>query len=138
MYRAGDVVAGFRVERHLDSGGMGDVYLVRHPRLSRLDALKVLREDASADPHYVERFKREAVLAARLDHDNVLPVYDRGEADGRQWIHMKYVDGQNAADALRGDGPFSARRIVNVISKIAAALDHAHAHGLLHRDVKPA
>ena len=91
MYAAGDELAGFPVERRLGRGGMGEVYLVRHPRLQRLDALKVLREEASADPHYVERFQREALLAARLDHDNVLPVYDCGEAGGQLWIHMKYV-----------------------------------------------
>ncbi len=138
MYAAGDTIAGFPVERRLGRGGMGEVYLVRHPRLQRLDALKVLREEASADPHYVERFQREALLAARLDHDNVLPVYDCGEAGGQLWIHMKYVAGEDAAAALRSDGPFSARRVVNVVSKVASALDHAHSHGLLHRDVKPA
>jgi serine/threonine protein kinase len=138
MHQPGDVVAGFRIERLLGSGGMGEVYLVRHPRLPRLDALKLLPTATSADPSYRERFQREADLAARLDHDNVVPVYDRGEADGQLWIHMKYVAGQDAAAALRKDGPFTTARTLHTISRVAAALDTAHRHELLHRDVKPA
>ena len=132
------LLAGFRVERLLGSGGMGEVYLVHHPRLPRLDALKVLPPAASADHSYRERFQREADLAAQLDHDNVVTVYDRGEADGQLWIHMKYVEGQDAAAALRGGGPLSAQRALHVVTKVAAALDDAHRHDLLHRDVKPA
>ncbi len=138
MHQAGEVVAGFHVERLLGSGGMGEVYLVRHPRLPRLDALKLLPPAASADHSYRERFQREADLAAGLDHDNVVPVYDRGEADGQLWIHMKYVAGQDAAAALRAGGPFSTTRALHVVTRVAAALDAAHRHGLLHRDVKPA
>jgi serine/threonine protein kinase len=138
MHQPGDVVAGFRIERLLGSGGMGEVYLVHHPRLPRLDALKLLPTATSADHSYRERFQREADLAARLDHDNVVTVYDRGEADGQLWIHMKYVAGQDAAAALRKDGPFTTARALHTITRVAAALDAAHRHGLLHRDVKPA
>ncbi len=136
--QSGEVVAGFRIERLIGSGGMGEVYLVHHPRLPRLDALKLLPVAASSDPSYRERFQREADLAAGLDHDNVVPVYDRGETGGQLWIHMKYVAGQDAAAALRADGPFSTERALHVIGRVAAALDDAHRHGLLHRDVKPA
>src|SRR5271154_3882102 len=101
MRQAGEVVAGFRIERLLGTGGMGEVYLVHHPRLPRLDALKLLPPGASADPSFRERFQREADLAARLDHDNVVTVYDRGETDGQLWIHMKYVAGEDASAALR-------------------------------------
>ena len=138
MHQKGDVVAGFRIERLLGSGGMGEVYLVHHPRLPRLDALKLLPSATSADPSYRERFQREADLAARLDHDNVVTVYDRGEADGQLWIHMKYVAGQDAAAALRKDGPFTTARTLHTVTRVAAALDTAHRHELLHRDVKPA
>lgn len=138
MRQAGEVVAGFRIERLLGSGGMGEVYLVHHPRLPRLDALKLLPAAASADHSYRERFQREADLAARLDHDNVVTVYDRGEADGQLWIHMKYVAGEDAAAALRTGGPFSAKRALHTVTRVASALDDAHRHGLLHRDVKPA
>jgi serine/threonine protein kinase len=138
MHHPGEVVAGFRIERLLGSGGMGEVYLVHHPRLPRLDALKLLPTATSADHSYRERFQREADLAARLDHDSVVTVYDRGEAAGQLWIHMKYVAGQDAAAALRNDGPFTAARALHTIIRVAAALDAAHRHGLLHRDVKPA
>ncbi len=138
MRQAGELVAGFRIERLLGTGGMGEVYLVRHPRLPRLDALKLLPSSASADPTYRERFQREADLAAALDHDNVVTVYDRGESDGQLWIHMKYVAGADAAAALRESGPFDVRRVLHTITRVAAALDDAHRHGLLHRDVKPA
>ncbi len=138
MRQSGEVVAGFRVERLIGSGGMGEVYLVQHPRLPRLDALKLLPIAASSDPSYRERFQREADLAASLDHDNVVPVYDRGETGGQLWIHMKYVAGQDAAAALASSGPFGVQRALHVITRVAAALDDAHRHGLLHRDVKPA
>lgn len=138
MHQSGEVVAGFRIERLIGSGGMGEVYLVHHPRLPRLDALKLLPMAASSDHSYRERFQREADLAASLDHDNVVPVYDRGEADGQLWIHMKYVAGQDAAAALRSGGPFSTARALHLVTRVASALDDAHRHGLLHRDVKPA
>ena len=138
MRQPGEVVAGFRIERLLGSGGMGEVYLVQHPRLHRQDALKLLPSAASADHSYRERFQREADLGAQLDHDNVVTIYDRGEADGQLWIHMKYVAGQDAAAALRTGGPFSTQRALHTITRVAAALDDAHRHGLIHRDVKPA
>ncbi|HEX4016921.1 MAG TPA: protein kinase [Frankiaceae bacterium] len=138
MHQSGEVVAGFRIDRLIGSGGMGEVYLVQHPRLPRLDALKLLPVAASSDHSYRERFQREADLAASLDHDNVVPVYDRGEADGQLWIHMKYVAGQDAAAALRTGGPFSTARALHLVTRVASALDDAHRHGLLHRDVKPA
>ena len=138
MRQPGEVVAGFRIERLLGTGGMGEVYLVHHPRLPRLDALKLLPAAASADPSFRERFQREADLAARLDHDNVVTVYDRGETDGQLWIHMKYVAGEDASAALRSGGPFSTERALHTITRVASALDDAHRHGLLHRDVKPA
>ena len=138
MHQSGEIVAGFRIERLIGSGGMGEVYLVHHPRLPRLDALKLLPMSASSGHSYRERFQREADLADSLDHDNVVPVYDRGEADGQLWIHMKYVAGQDAAAALRTSGPFSTARALHVINRVASALDDAHRHGLLHRDVKPA
>jgi serine/threonine protein kinase len=138
MRQPGEVVAGFRIERLLGTGGMGEVYLVHHPRLPRLDALKLLPAAASADPSFRERFQREADLAAGLDHDNVVTVYDRGETDGQLWIHMKYVAGEDAAAALRSGGPFTTERALHTIARVASALDDAHRHGLLHRDVKPA
>lgn len=133
--------AGHRIERRLGTGGMGAVYLAWHPTLPRPVALKLPDPALTRDPQGRDRFLREAEHAARLDHPNIVAVYDRGRvlaADGEQlWISMQYVDGTDAATPLR-HGPMAADRAVRVARDIALALDHAHAHGILHRDVKPA
>ncbi|HEY5878873.1 MAG TPA: serine/threonine-protein kinase [Nakamurella sp.] len=139
LLRPGDVFAGYTVERELGAGGMGSVYLVRHPRLPRHDALKLLNAELSTDPTFVKRFEREAELAAQLDHPNIVPVHDCGVFDGQLWISMRYVDGTNAEHALRETpGGMPPERAVRIVAKIASALDYAHRHLLLHRDVKPA
>lgn len=132
--------AGYRIVRMLGSGGMGEVYLVEHPRLPRLDALKILRPEFSTDQEFRKRFVREADLAASLWHPSVVRVNDRGEADGQLWISMDYVEGTDAASLLsehyaRG---MPAGVVASIVSAVADALDHAHQRGLLHRDVKPA
>ncbi len=97
----GEVFAGYTVERELRSGGMGSVYLVRHPRLPRFDALKLLRAELCDDPAFVRRFEREADTVAQLDHPNIVAVHDRGSQDGQLWISMRYVDGTNATAPTR-------------------------------------
>jgi serine/threonine-protein kinase len=122
---------------------MGEVYLVRHPRLPRLDALKVLPESVSADEEFRARFNREADLAATLWHPHVVGVHDRNEFEGRLWIsmdYMDYVEGNDAARQLREKYPrgMPADDVAEIVSAVAEALDYAHERGLLHRDVKPA
>lgn len=135
----GDVVAGYTIERELGSGGMGAVFLARHPRLPRYDALKLLNAELSTDPTFVRRFEREAELAAQLDHPNIVSVHDCGVDNGQLWISMRYVDGTNAETALRQTpGGMPPERAVRIVVKIASALDYAHRHLMLHRDVKPA
>lgn len=134
---AGVVFAGFRIEQVLGSGGMGSVYAARHPRLPRLVALKLLHSSYSADPVFRGRFEREAELAGRLDHPNIVAIHDRGSEDGRLWIAMQYVAGSDAEAAMR-EGPVPPERALHIARSTADALDHAHAAGLLHRDVKPA
>ncbi|WP_280511317.1 serine/threonine-protein kinase [Nocardia farcinica] len=134
----GTVFAGFRIERTLGSGGMGTVYLARHPRLPRSVALKVLDAAAGADPEFRARFAREADIAVRLDHPHVVEIYDRGAEDERLWISMRYVAGPDAARLIREHGRLPARRAVGLVAQAAAGLDAAHRRGLLHRDVKPA
>jgi serine/threonine protein kinase, bacterial len=137
---AGTTIAGYTILRLLGSGGMAEVYLAQHPRLPRRDALKILSESVTADRNFRERFQREADLAARLWHPNVVAVHDRGEFDGQLWIAMDYVDGTDAAHLAKDRYPagMPIADVCDIVTAVAAALDYAHSQGLLHRDVKPA
>lgn len=136
----GQRFAGYRVVRLLGSGGMGEVYLAEHPRLPRYNALKVLPAEVSADSDYRARFHREADLASKLWHPNIVSVHDRGEYDGQLWISMDFVDGVDAARlvAERFSSGMPMTDVAAIVTAVAAALDYAHKQGLLHRDVKPA
>ncbi|MFE3188683.1 serine/threonine-protein kinase [Nocardia sp. NPDC059240] len=135
----GSILGGYRIERALGSGGMGTVYLAAHPALPRRDAIKVLWPHMAADPEFRARFEREANLAATLDHPNIVAVHNRGEDEGCLWIALQYVAGTDAATA-QGHDPVSMTpmRVLHIITEIGKALDYAHHHGMLHRDVKPA
>ncbi|WP_308646563.1 serine/threonine-protein kinase [Nocardia cyriacigeorgica] len=131
--------AGYRIERRLGVGGMGAVYLVQHPRLPRKDALKVLADSHRDDPEFRARFLREADIAARLQHPNLVAVRDRGEFDGRLWLTMQYIDGVDGAQLIRrGPAALPLPRAVYIVAEAARGLDEIHRAGLLHRDVKPA
>lgn len=138
--KEGDVFAGYTILRLLGSGGMGEVYLARHPRLPRRDALKILPAGLTTDNEFRQRFNREAELAARLWNPHIVEIHDRGEFHGQLWISMDYVEGTDAARLLRTRYPSGMPQAdaSEIISAVADALDHAHSHGLLHRDVKPA
>lgn len=131
----GTVIAGYRIESVLGSGGMGTVYLARHPTLPRSDALKILSSELSVDRQFRVRFTREADLAATLNHPNIVRVYNRGETDGHLWIAIEYVEGTAANDLARAN--LTPTRIVRIITDVAAALDYAHSRRVLHRDIKP-
>ncbi|HVR00235.1 MAG TPA: serine/threonine-protein kinase [Mycobacterium sp.] len=132
--------AGYTVLRPLGSGGMADVYLAKHPRLPRRDALKILTGDMTADGEFRERFNREADLAATLWHPHVVAVHDRGEFQGQLWIAMDYVEGTDAAHLVKDRYPqgMPVDDVCAIVTAVASALDYAHHRGLLHRDVKPA
>ena len=119
---------------------MGEVYLVQHPRLPRLEALKILPEDVSADLEFRQRFAREADIAASLWHPHIVAVHDRGEHEGQLWIAMDYVEGTDAAQMVRKRFPrgMPPKDALEIASAIADALDYAHERYLLHRDAKPA
>jgi serine/threonine-protein kinase len=137
---AGETFAGYTIVELLGSGGMGEVYLVQHPRLPRQDALKVLPATVSADPEYRERFNREADIAATLWHAHIVGVHDRGEYDGQIWISMDYVEGTDAGRLLAEQHRtgLPAGQVAEIVTAVADALDYAHQRNLLHRDVKPA
>src|SRR6476661_2842059 len=136
----GATFADFRIVRRLGSGGMGEVYLIQHPRLPRRNALKILSADPSADPDYRARFNREADLASTLYHPHIVGVHDRGEYNGQLWLSMDFVDGQDAGRLLASRYPagMPVDMVLSIITAVASALDDAHRQGLLHRDVKPA
>jgi serine/threonine-protein kinase len=132
--------AGYTILRPLGSGGMADVYLAKHPRLPRREALKVLAKGMTADGEFRERFNREADLAATLWHPHIVAVHDRGEFDGQLWIAMDYVEGADASRLVkeRYRQGMSVDDVCAIVTAVAGALDYAHHRGLLHRDVKPA
>ncbi|MEV0765561.1 ADP-ribosylglycohydrolase family protein [Nocardia sp. NPDC050435] len=136
MLRRGEVFAGFVIERELGRGGMGAVYAARHPRLPKLLALKLLHRELFGDNEVRARFEREADLVSRLDHPNIITVFDRGVEDEHLWITMQYVDGVDTAAVPVNAMP--PARAMQILHQTAGALDYAHSNGVLHRDVKPA
>lgn len=136
----GATFAGYSIIRMLGTGGMGEVYLARHPMLARDDALKVLPRATTADREFSTRFKRESEVATTLYHPHILQAYDRGEFEGQLWIAMEYVNGSTVAQVMREQFPVGmpAGEALAIVAAVAAALDYAHQRGILHRDVKPA
>ena len=132
-------VAGrrYRLERPLGHGGMASVYLARDSELDRSVAVKLLAENAAGDDGLRERFVREARLAARLSHPNIVGVFDAGEDDGRPYIVMEHVDGETLSDLLARQGRLPPEEARGLALQAARGLAHAHAAGLVHRDIKP-
>jgi len=126
----------YRIDRELGRGGMATVYLTYDLKHDRPVALKVLHANIAAmlGP---ERFLREIKLAARLQHPHILPVFDSGEADGQLWYTMPFVAGESVRSLLDREGRLSLDVTIRIAGQVADALDHAHRHGIVHRDVKP-
>jgi serine/threonine-protein kinase len=116
---------------------MGTVYLGRHLTLNKQVAVKVLRADIPMDAQAVQRFLREARAAAQLDHPNIVSVYDAGEHEGTYYIVMQYVAGESLAARLKRVRQLSIREALKIFRAVAAGIAHAHAHGIIHRDIKP-
>jgi DNA-binding beta-propeller fold protein YncE len=135
--RVGTRLAGYTIQALLGRGGMSVVYLAEQARPRRKVALKLVAPELAGSEAFRRRFLREQELAASIDHPNVLPVYDAGEADGRLWIAMRYVDGTDLRTLLAREGPLPPDRAVAIAGQVASALDAAHTRGLVHRDVKP-
>ncbi len=136
--RVGEQFAGYRIESVLGRGGMSVVYLARDLALERRVALKVMAPELAQDERFRERFIQESRAAAALDHPNIVPIYEAREVDGLLYIAMRYVRGTDLRTLLAREGPLGPRRTVGIVGQAAAALDAAHAAGLVHRDVKPA
>jgi hypothetical protein len=134
----GRTIAGYRIESTLGQGGMGVVYRAFQPDLNRHVALKVITPALAGDPEFRRRFERESRLAASIEHPNVIPVYDAGESGGVVFIAMRLVDGRDLRQVIGADGRLDPNRAAAIVQNIGAALDAAHARGLVHRDVKPA
>src|SRR5262245_20295243 len=119
----------------LGQGGMGAVYKARQRGLDRLVAVKVLPPQAGREPAFAERFTREARALARLNHPNIVAVYDFGQADGLYYFVMEYVDGVNLRQTIRGS--LTPKDALAIVPQLCAALQFAHDEGIVHRDIKP-
>jgi streptogramin lyase/predicted Ser/Thr protein kinase len=133
----GSTLAGYRLDALIARGGMGVVYRATQLALDRPVALKVIAHHLADDEAFRERFLRESRLAARLDHPNVVPVYDAREEDGELIVAMRLVEGGDLRKRIRSDGPLPPQEAIDLLGQVADALDAAHAAGIVHRDVKP-
>ena len=135
--RLGTRFGVYELQSLIGVGGMGEVYRAYDTVKERMVAVKLLRSEVAADPSYQERFRRESRMAARLQEPHVIPVHDFGDIDGTLFIDMRLVEGASLKDELRANGPIAPGRAASIMGQVAAALDAAHADGLVHRDIKP-
>ena len=134
--RAGSNLGPYQILSAIGAGGMGEVYRARDSRLDRTIAVKVLASNLSSNPEYRERFEHEARTVAALSHPHICPVYDIGRHDGLDYLVMPYLEGENLAARI-AKGPIPINRALSYAIQIADALDQAHRHGVIHRDLKP-
>jgi len=134
----GHTIGNFYIMSELGRGAMGVVYKARQNNLMRTVALKILPPHLTrSDITYVARFHREAQSAAQLEHANIIPIYEVGEVDGYHYIAMRYIQGETLKSLMAREGAMEIARVVELIKPVALALDYAHQHGIVHRDVKP-
>lgn len=131
------LLGGYRIIREIARGGMGIVYKATHAQLGRIAAIKMIRADCLIDRSVVERFTTEAKAVAKLDHPNIVPLYDFGEYEGQPFLAMAYVDGESLSDRVLREGPLPATTAAKMMTDIIAAVQHAHDRGIIHRDIKP-
>ncbi|MFF4041733.1 serine/threonine-protein kinase [Streptomyces sp. NPDC001816] len=133
----GTEIAGYRVERELGRGGMAVVYCAQDLRLGRTVALKLLAPEYTRNDAFRRRFTQESRVAAAIEHPHIVPVFEAGETDGILYIAMCFVDGMDLRAVLDRDGPLPVPAALRIAAQLASALDAAHEHDLVHRDVKP-
>lgn len=132
----GDNLGPYRVIEPLGQGGMATVYKAYHAALDRYVAIKVLHPAFKEDPNFLARFNREARIVAKLDHPNIVPIYDFAEEQSTPYLVMRYVEGKTLKTILR-DGALPLGRVLSIIRPVAEGLAYAHEEGILHRDIKP-
>ena len=132
----GEMVGPYRIVAQLGQGGMATVFKAYHAALDRYVAIKVLHPAFLEDSSFQTRFQREARLVAKLEHPNIVPIYDYAEHEGRPYLVMKFIEGKTLKAALAG-APLERDRILQIVQAVGAALSYAHQGGILHRDVKP-
>ncbi len=130
-------LGGYRLEKPLGRGAMGDVYLAVQTSLDRRVALKVLKTDLAKDATFVRRFRDEARSAARLNHPNIVTVFDVGEEEGQHFLSMEYMDGSSLEEQLKKSGPIPWKEALEILRDAAAGLVYAETSGIVHRDIKP-
>ena len=133
---AGTRFGPYEILAPIGAGGMGEVYRARDTRLDRTVAIKVLPEHLSSNPQLRERFEREAKAISSLSHPHICPLYDVGHQDGIDYLVMEYLEGETLADRLK-KGPLPPDQVLQYAIQITDALDTAHRHGVIHRDLKP-
>jgi serine/threonine protein kinase len=135
-FNIGENIGAYRIIEQLGQGGMATVYKAYHAALDRYVALKVLHAAFHDDQTFTARFQREARVVARLEHPNIVPIYDYSEHEARPYLVMKYIEGDTLKARLN-KGPLSSREIEQVVDSVGSALGYAHRQGILHRDIKP-
>ena len=137
MYRPAQQIPGFQILKRLGQGAMATVFQAKQMSLDRIVAVKVLPKRLSENREFVDRFYREGRAAARLNHSNIVQAIDVGEADGYHYFVMEYIDGCTVYEQISDGQPIEEEEAVRIILGAARALEHAHARGFIHRDVKP-
>ena len=133
----GRALGPYELQVRLGAGGMGTVYRAVHRRLRQQRAVKVLPGNLAADPTFVQRFEREARVAAELRHPNIVVVHDVDDENGIYYIAMELLQGRSLRDLIREESPVPIDRALNLLEQLAQALDYAHARSVVHRDIKP-